>query len=163
MLLLFLIPIYNGNRDEHHSGQNPFMSDSDHWPGQSAGGEDFPASLTHGNIIALFNDDRWLLATPEEHFKSMGFRYPNGMDEVLKTLELPFYVHNKFARNGMHLFAMSIWMAVIMSQCRLKEEMSLPPVFFQDEQDYWQSSDDEEPASGCGQQLGQSSAAETQA
>ena len=69
---------------------------------------------------------------------------------------------NKFAGHGMHLCAMSVWMAFIMSQCRSKEEMSLPPVFFQDEQDDWQSSDDEEPASGCGQQLGQSSAAEIQ-
>ena len=72
--------------ETHGDGDLPFIFDGDHHPGQSSSGTDFPPLLTHGHIIRLNNDDTWQLATPQEHYKSLGYKFPNKLGDIFKKI-----------------------------------------------------------------------------
>ena len=86
----------------HGDGDLPFIFDGDHHPGQSSSGTDFPPLLTHGHIIRLNNDDTWQLATPQEHYKSLGYKFPNKLGDIFKNINALPSTWKKCAGNGMH-------------------------------------------------------------
>ena len=114
------------NHRDSFSITEPFLFDSDHWPGQTSSGSDFPPLLTHGNVLKLNPDDSWQLATPREHLRSLGFRSPSVLDSVFQQTNMPIRAQKKMAGNGMHLFTMTAWMTFVMSFCVPKSEIQNP-------------------------------------
>ena len=116
-------------RDETHGDDIlPFIFDGDHHPGQSAAGTDFPPLLTHGHVIALNRDDSWALATPQEHYKSLGFKFPCALGQVFDLIDAPASTRKKCAGNGMHLMSMACWMAYICANCVRYDPNMIPGV-----------------------------------
>lgn len=114
-------------RDEMHGDSDlPYIFDGDHHPGQSAAGTDFPPLLTHGHVMALHHDDSWQLATPQEHFKSLGFKFPNELGNIFKKINAPPSTWKKCAGNGMHLMAMTSWMTYILANCVRHDPNEIP-------------------------------------
>ena len=105
----------------------PYIFDGYHHPGQSAAGTDFPPLLTHGHVMALNHDDSWLLATPREHYKSLGFKFPNQLEDIFEKIKAPPSAWKKCAGNGMHFMAMASWMSYIMANCVKHDPNKIPP------------------------------------
>jgi hypothetical protein len=72
--------------ETHGDGDLPFIFDGDHHPGQSSSGTDVPPLLTRGHIIRLNNDDTWQIATPQEHYKPLGYKFPNKLGDIFKNI-----------------------------------------------------------------------------
>ena len=133
--------------ETHGDGSRSYIFDGDHHPGQSSSGTDFPPLLTHGHIIRLNNDDSWQLATPQEHYKSLGYKFPNKLGDTFKKIKALPTTWKKCAGNGMHLMAMAAFMSYIMANTTKHDPNAMPPTmssrgenddeYVDDEEDAW--------------------------
>ena len=95
--------------------------------------------LTHGHVIALKRDDSWAMATPQEHYTSLGFKFQCTRGQIFDLIDAPASTRKKCAGNGMHLMSMACWMAYICANCVRYDPNMIPAVIAdkkeQDDQD----------------------------
>ena len=110
-----------------------FFCDIDHHPGtRSTGGREWPSQLTHGTVLAVFERERWKMATPKEYMGALGFHsLPDycsrfSMSPAVKVIDR-LGLTDKEVRllcgNGMHLMTQAAWMTYVLSNISEKEPL----------------------------------------